>query len=107
MNRFRKTIGVIFALCCVLNSKGQNRLSGSILSGADSTGIGSAIIYLPDLNSQTLSDEKGHFSFANIPKGYYPVQVLKFGFKSYSTTLFIGDTLTTRNFYLKNCRTPS
>ncbi len=88
-------------MCYSFSLKGQNTLAGTIRSHTDSSGCGSAIVYLPDLNIQALSDGNGDFRIDNIPRGYYSVQVLKPGFTSFSGLIFISDTLTRKLIYLK------
>ncbi len=91
-----------FALTCsVLFMKGQSTFTGKISSAYDSSAVSFALVYIPDLNQQTLSNENGSFRIVGIPKGFYQVQILKFGYLSQTKTMEIKDSLFKQEFYLR------
>lgn len=96
-----KAITTLALTCSVLFTKGQSTFTGKIRSALDSSAIGFAVIYIPDLNHQSLSEENGTFFITKIPKGFYQVQILKFGYLSQAKIILIKDNLFSQDFYLK------
>ncbi len=95
---------VIFLLAlviCPYINFGQTTFNGSIKSESDSSLLSSAAIYIPELAIETRTDKNGEFRIDKIPKGYYFLQVDKFEFRTYSTVVFINDSVSGKIIYLK------
>jgi iron complex outermembrane recepter protein len=98
--QFKPLLFIVF-ICSALILKAQNKLTGTIRSTADSSSQGSAIIILPELNLQTLSEENGTFEISNLTQGYYAIQIIKSGFNSYSNLIYVNDSNVTKSFFIK------
>lgn len=69
------SLSVIFCL----QSIAQNSLSGKI-TGADSTALDGAVIYIPDLKVGASAKADGSYTITKLPKGTYLVEVRYLGF---------------------------
>lgn len=100
MFRYNKALSFIALMSACLSLKAQHQLSGQLVSGSDSSAVSAAVILLPELNLQSVSDAEGKFVFQNLPKGYCKLQVIKTGYISFSNYLKIEGPLTTKRIYL-------
>jgi len=63
----------------------QNKVVGTI-SDKQKKPISGANISIPELHKETISDEKGNYSFTNLPSGNFKIIVSFIGFESQSKT---------------------
>jgi iron complex outermembrane receptor protein len=63
----------------------QNKVFGTI-SDKQNKSISGANISIPELHKETVSDEKGNYSFTNLPSGNFKIIVSFIGFESQSKT---------------------
>jgi iron complex outermembrane receptor protein len=63
----------------------QNKVFGTI-SDKQNKSISGANISIPELHKETVSDEKGNYSFTNLPSGNFKIVVSFIGFESQSKT---------------------
>jgi len=63
----------------------QNKVVGTI-SDKQNKSISGANISIPELHKETVSDEKGNYSFTNLPSGNFKIIVSFIGFESQSKT---------------------
>ncbi|MEO6305535.1 MAG: TonB-dependent receptor, partial [Bacteroidia bacterium] len=96
-----KIITTIIAICISGLTIAQNSLRGAVTSIIDDKPIPGVIVNLPELNAQTETDSSGTFSFKNIAKGYYQLQVIKFGYAHFTARVFINDSSITKNVQIK------
>lgn len=101
MSLSRNLFSLITGLCCIAFAQAQSGFSGFIRTQDDSIILSEALINLPDLNVQTLSDSTGHFYFARVPNGYYTIQIFRQGFGVVNEVIQIKDSLQQETFYLK------
>lgn len=59
-------------------------LAGTVTQKSDGTPIAGASVDIPDLHKKALTDSLGHYSFHNLPKGIYLVQVSSAGYGAYT-----------------------
>ncbi len=71
---------MICALLCTLPIMAQNSLSGKVTAKDDTKGIPDVAIYIQDLHLGATTDENGHYSFSNLPKGSYILEIHCLGF---------------------------
>lgn len=64
-----------------LNLRAQNKLSGQVIDKQQNA-IESAIVTLTELNQTTETDNKGNFSFNNIPHNTYTIRVFRSGYNT-------------------------
>ena len=67
-------------------------LAGKITQKPDSTPIAGASVYIPDLRKKTATDSSGNYSFSNLPKGIYLVQVSFAGHAAYTQKIDLSTT---------------
>ncbi len=95
-----KIIFVFSVICFAGNTIAQGKLTGTV-TGMDNKPLANVIVNIPSLNLQAETDSVGAFGFNNILKGYYQVQVIKFGFTQVTNVIWVNDSVITKNFQLK------
>ena len=75
-------ISIIAILCINLSLSAQNNITGSVRDEQTKEGLIEAIVYITDLKMGTTTDNNGHFSFDNVPKGNYLFEVKYIGYKN-------------------------
>ncbi|MFL5752161.1 MAG: TonB-dependent receptor [Bacteroidia bacterium] len=71
----------------------QVTIRGRITEDSSGAIIAGASILFPELNTGTLSSEKGTFAFTNIPKGRHIIQITRLGYKSKVQRLVVTDSI--------------
>jgi iron complex outermembrane receptor protein len=89
---------LLLGLSFTINS--QNTLNGKVTDENDEPMFG-VEIYIAKINGGTSTDENGHYSFQNLPKGTLKVVFSYVGFISVSILLDIDNTPKTLNIVLK------
>ena len=64
-----KGFSIIVLVLVSLQSFGQFRLSGTVLSGEDSASVGNCIVYLNNGKQSAVTDHRGKFVFGDVPNG--------------------------------------
>ena len=82
MKSFFLSLFMGLSLC----ANAQNKLTGTI-SDKDNKAIPAANISIPELHKETISNEKGNYSFTNLPNGNYKVVVSFIGYTTQTTTI--------------------
>jgi len=98
MKTIKHIVFVLFAIA-TLTATAQNSLTGRVM---DFSGLGTlpgAIVYIPDLKVAAQSGSDGSYSFNNLPKGNFVVEVHILGYKVISRSVNI-EGATIRNFTL-------
>ena len=81
--------------------RGQCRLYGIVSNTADSTKkLSSVTVQIPSLAYSAQSDETGHYTLNNIPKGTYTLYIQSPGFTDISTIVQIKDSLVRKDLKL-------
>lgn len=78
----------ILFLISIAKVKGQT-LNGSVVDSATHQSIPGAVVYIPQLNEESVTDSAGHFRFCPIPRGTYQleVQILGYGTLTQQVTI--------------------
>ena len=71
------TIGFLFLPVSIY---AQNRISGIIKDSANGKPLPGVSVYIPDLNTGTISDSAGLYSITNIPRGTYLMETSIIGY---------------------------
>ena len=79
----------------------QTKLIGSVTEFTNNKPVAFALVAIPELNIQTQTDSLGLFSINTIAKGYYQLQVIKYGYTHFTNIIFVSDSITTTNIYIK------
>lgn len=90
--------GALICISIVVNA--QVCLDGIVSDRSTSEVIYNAVIYLPEQQLLTRSDEKGHYSFCDIPTGNVTLQVRAFGYRSEIISIQVTDSLNSFNLQL-------
>ena len=91
MNRIH--IPLIIALLALFTSAmAQNSLSGKITKAADHSPLGMVSVYIPELKRGALSDNSGNFSFDNLPKTTFNLQLSLVGYRTQVRTIDLQKT---------------
>lgn len=80
-------------ILCLLSTlvSAQYRLSGSILSAEDSTGIRDCIVYANEEDKSAVTDSRGKFLFNDLPNGTYLLHVTSLEFEYAQVSVTISD----------------
>lgn len=71
----------------------QNILHGTITDASTGAGLASAVVYISDLKSGTLTDTSGHYQLSNLPAGYFLIELRYLGYQTRVQRVRIaGDT---------------
>ena len=87
---------VMYSLLCLIlitsNIYGESTpIAGKVIDGKTGTAIQGASIYIPELNTGTITDENGSFSLKNIPNGSYTVRVSFVGYAPSTLSVKLPD----------------
>lgn len=80
---------IILLILSSANGFAQQSLTG-VVTGSNHSSIPGVSVFIPDLQVATTTDDKGNFSFSNIPQTSLNVQFTAIGFKSLVKTLNPG-----------------
>jgi Fe(3+) dicitrate transport protein len=88
-----KSVVFNIVILCLLftEASGQYRLSGSILSAEDSTGIRDCIVYANKEEQSAVTDSRGRFLFNDLPNGTYLLHVTSLEFEYAQISVTISD----------------
>ncbi|KAA5545653.1 TonB-dependent receptor [Adhaeribacter rhizoryzae] len=84
----------IFLIFISVAAFGQNSLSGLITDNTTQEPLIGVSVYLPDLRQGAATDELGHFSINNLPRGRFLVQVKLIGYSPIIKTVVISGATT-------------
>ena len=65
-------------------------VAGRLTDAATGEGLPGANVIFPDLKQGTATDAEGRFSFANLPRGRFLVQIISLGYNTISQTVDTG-----------------
>lgn len=92
---------VMLVLLCLgissraVTSAGEgNLISGYVIEKSTEENIPFATVQIVGGSGGTVSDEKGHFEFRNLPAGKYTLRVQAMGYKPLEKTISVGNTVT-------------
>ncbi|MEI7663126.1 MAG: TonB-dependent receptor [Bacteroidota bacterium] len=83
---------IILLLTLFSNTFAQNSLSGKITVGNGNTPLGMVSVYIPELKRGAISDNSGAFSFSNLPKTTFGLQLSIPGYKTQVKTIDLRKT---------------
>jgi iron complex outermembrane recepter protein len=94
MKNIYSYIGTILFMLMYSFAFAQNTLSGKITNTTDQTSLNLVSVFIPELQKSTISDDKGQFSFDNLPKTTVRIQFSLVGYKSLVKTVNLEITST-------------
>jgi len=78
-----KTIAILLWLLLISNFViSQNNIHGRIINAKEQTPVENVNVYIPELRRSTTSNDKGEFSFNNLPSTTLYIQFTSVGYKS-------------------------
>ncbi len=86
MNTKYIRLSILFLCIFSVKTFAQTALTGTVLKKADGGPIQGALVQIPDLKVSALTDSEGYYTFTDLPKGTYLVQVNALGFASAAQT---------------------
>lgn len=93
-------IVMLVLLCLGISSRAVtpagegNMISGYVIEKGTEENIPFATVQIVGGSGGTVSDEKGHFEFRNLPAGKYTLRVQAMGYKPLEKTISVGNTVT-------------
>jgi len=86
-----RVFNIILLFFVTANAFAQFRLSGTVSSAEDSTGIKDCIIYLNGEKKSSVTDSRGKFVFDDLPNGKYTLHFTTVEFKYVKKEVLISD----------------
>ena len=81
-NIFTKIFFTIIAVISINSAFAQKTLTGKITDSKTSSPINNVAVFIPELNKGTTSNEKGEYTFDNLPQSIITIQFSITGYKS-------------------------
>jgi iron complex outermembrane receptor protein len=86
--KFKKLLILFIVLTGVTQyTQAQCSLKGTITDHTDNSPVAGAIVFIPDLNKGTATDNDGKYLLENLPKGKYLLEVKQIGYATLSSTV--------------------
>ena len=86
----KKALIILIMILIYIGSSAQNNLTGKVLDQDNSPLIG-ALIFVPEINKTTISDERGDFEISDLPNGKFRIQFSYIGYTNHIETVEINN----------------
>lgn len=87
---------IFFIFSAGISAQSNGKISGTVYLGSEDTVLHQVSIKIVELKLTTVSDENGHYEFANVPPGQYTIAARQEGFRDVSqkANLVTGSSVT-------------
>ena len=87
-----KVYSTLLFLVLYVSAQAQYRLSGAVVSDADSSAIKDCVVYLDEGKHTTLTDAKGRFLFQDVPNGSHILHFTSSDFQYYKYEVTVSNS---------------